>query len=114
MGQRAIRRPKTCLHVGESMREANIAELVEQAKMGDESAVEHLYHLHSRRIYSLCRRMTTNQAEAEGLTQEIFLCAFRKLHTFRGEPAFSTWLYSLGINMVLMWLRQKTRPEVSL
>lgn len=96
------------------MQEANIMEFVERAKNGDESAVEHLYHLHSRRVYSLCLRMTANQAEAEDLTQEVFLRAFRKLHTFRGESAFSTWLYRLGTNVVLMRLRKKARPEVSL
>ncbi len=91
-----------------------IAEIVERAKNGDEAAVESLYHLHSRRVYSLCLRMTCNEAEAEDLTQEIFLHAFRKLHTFRGEAAFSTWLYRLGTNVVLMRLRRKSRPEVSL
>lgn len=96
------------------MQEANIMEFVERAKKGDEAAVEHLYHLHSRKIYSLCLRMTSNQAEAEDLTQEVFLRAFRKLHTFRGDSAFSTWLYRLGTNVVLMRLRKKARPEVSL
>lgn len=82
--------------------------------MGDQAATEELYRLHSRRIYSLCIRMVANQAEAEDLTQEIFLHAFRKISTFRGEAAFSTWLYRLGVNIVLMQLRKKSHPEVSL
>lgn len=89
-------------------------QLVARAQEGDEAAVESLYHLHSRRIYSLCLRMTCNDAEAEDLTQEIFLHAFRKIQTFRGEAAFSTWLYRLGTNIILMRLRKKSWPEVSL
>lgn len=96
------------------MRNETIARIVERAKKGDEAATEELYRLHSRRIYSLCIRMVANQAEAEDLTQEIFLHAFRKIHTFRGEAAFSTWLYRLGVNIVLMRLRKKSHPEVSL
>ncbi len=96
------------------MRNEAIARLVDRAKKGDEAATEELYRLHSRRIYSLCIRMVSNQAEAEDLTQEIFLHAFRKIHTFRGEAAFSTWLYRLGVNIVLMQLRKKSHPEVSL
>ncbi len=95
------------------MEGGTIVELVERAKTGDEDAVERLYHLHSRRVYGVCLRMTSNQAEAEDLTQEVFLQAFRKLRTFRGEAAFSTWIYRIAINLVLMRLRRKPRPEVS-
>lgn len=96
------------------MRNEAIEKLVKRAQKGDEAATEELYRLHSRRIYSLCIRMVANQAEAEDLTQEIFLHAFRKINTFRGEAAFSTWLYRLGVNIVLMQLRKKSHPEVSL
>ncbi len=95
------------------MEDGTIAELVERAKTGDEAAIERLYYLHSRRVYSVCLRMTSNQAEAEDLTQEVFLQAFRKLRTFRGEAAFSTWIYRIATNLVLMRLRRKPRPEVS-
>ncbi|MEJ2009754.1 MAG: sigma-70 family RNA polymerase sigma factor [Acidobacteriota bacterium] len=96
------------------MRNEAISRLVDRAKKGDEAATEELYRLHSRRVYSLCIRMVANQAEAEDLTQEIFLHAFRKIHTFRGEAAFSTWLYRLGVNVVLMRLRKKSHPVFSL
>lgn len=89
-------------------------QLIARAQEGDEAAVESLYRLHSRRVYSLCLRMTRNEAAAEDLTQEIFLQVFRKIRTFRGEAAFSTWLYRLGTNIVLMSLRKKERAEVSL
>jgi RNA polymerase sigma-70 factor (ECF subfamily) len=90
------------------------AQAIEQAKGGDSYAFEQLYGLHKRRVYSLCLRMTGNTAEAEDLTQEAFLQLYRKIGTFRGESAFSTWLHRLSVNVVLMHLRKKGLPEVSL
>ena len=83
------------------------AEAIERAKQGDAEAFEVLYGLHKRRVYSLCLRMTANAAEAEDLAQEAFLQLFRKISTFRGESAFSTWLHRLSVNVVLMRLRKK-------
>ena len=83
------------------------AEAIERAQQGDASAFEALYHLHKRRVYSLCLRMTANAATAEDLTQEAFLQLFRKIATFRGESAFSTWLHRMAVNVVLMQLRKK-------
>jgi len=83
------------------------AEAIEEAKRGSSAAFEYLYHLHKRRIYSLCLRMTRDTAEAEDLTQEAFLQMFRKIGTFRGDAAFSTWLHRLAVNLVLMRLRKK-------
>lgn len=96
------------------MKKELIMKLINGAKKGDQNAIEEIYNLHCRRVYSLCIRMVANRAEAEDLTQEIFLHAFRKIHTFRGDAAFSTWLYRLGINVVLMQLRKKSHPTVSL
>jgi RNA polymerase sigma-70 factor, ECF subfamily len=90
------------------------AEAIERAKQGDEEAFEALYRLHKRRVYSLCLRMTANTATAEDLTQEAFLQLFRKIGTFRGESAFSTWLHRMAVNVVLMQLRKKGLPLVSL
>jgi RNA polymerase sigma-70 factor, ECF subfamily len=90
------------------------AEAIERAKQGDEEAFEALYYLHKRRVYSLCLRMTANTAAAEDLTQEAFLQLFRKIATFRGESAFSTWLHRMAVNVVLMQLRKKGLPLVSL
>ena len=90
------------------------AEAIERAKQGDAEAFETLYHLHKRRVYSLCLRMTANTAEAEDLTQEAFLQLFRKVGTFRGESAFSTWLHRMSVNVVLMHLRKKGLPVVPL
>ncbi|HKI00217.1 MAG TPA: sigma-70 family RNA polymerase sigma factor [Candidatus Sulfotelmatobacter sp.] len=94
--------------------EFNEAEAIERAKHGDAEAFQALYEKHKRRVYSLCLRMTTNTAEAEDLTQEAFLQLYRKIATFRGESAFSTWLHRLSVNVVLMHLRKKGLPVVSL
>jgi RNA polymerase sigma-70 factor (ECF subfamily) len=73
---------------------------------------EELFKLHHRRVYAVCLRMTGNAAEAEDLTQEVFVQVFRKLDTFRGESAFTTWLHRLTINHVLMHFRKsRTRKE---
>jgi RNA polymerase sigma-70 factor (ECF subfamily) len=87
-------------------------EAIERAKQGDAAAFELLYDLHKRRVYSLCLRMTGNTASAEDLTQEAFLQLFRKIGTFRGESAFSTWLHRMAVNVVLMQLRKKNLPVV--
>jgi len=88
------------------------AEAIERAKQGDGGAFQVLYNLHKRRVYSLCLRMTGNTASAEDLTQEAFLQLFRKIATFRGESAFSTWLHRMSVNVVLMQLRKKSLPVV--
>jgi RNA polymerase sigma-70 factor, ECF subfamily len=89
-------------------------EAIEQARNGDSRAFETLYAMHKRRVYSLCLRMLGNVAEAEDLTQEAFLQLYRKIGTFRGDSAFSTWLHRLAVNVVLMHLRRKGLPQVSL
>ena len=81
--------------------------LAQAAGKGDMSAFEELYLRHNSRVYSVCLRMTRSTAEAEDLTQEVFIQLFRKLDTFRGESAFTTWLHRLTINQVLMHLRKR-------
>lgn len=100
------RKPK-----GEELPEAVI---IQRAQRGDQESFERLYHMHKGRVYSLCLRMLGNPAQAEDMTQEAFLQLFRKVHTFRGESAFSTWLHRLAVNVVLMHLRKKGVPVVSL
>ena len=75
---------------------------------------ERAYRMYSRRVYTKCLHMVGNEAEAEDLTQEVFLQLFRKLHSFRGESAFSTWLYRVAVNVVLMHLRRKSLITTSL
>jgi len=90
------------------------ADALMRAQAGDHYAFAQLYALHKRRIYSLCLRMVGNVAEAEDLTQEAFLQLHRKIATFRGDSAFSTWLHRLAINVVLMHLRKKGLSLISL
>jgi len=90
------------------------ADAIRLAQEGNAEAFEFLYRMHSRRVYALCLRMVSNTAEAEDLAQEAFLQLFRKIQTFRGESAFSTWLHRLAVNVVLMKLRKKSLPETSL
>lgn len=90
------------------------ADALARAQSGDHYAFAHLYSLHKRRIYSLCLRMVGDVGEAEDLTQEVFLQLHRKIATFRGDSAFSTWLHRMAINVVLMRLRKKGLSLISL
>jgi RNA polymerase sigma-70 factor (ECF subfamily) len=89
--------------------------LVQRAQTGDEQAFATLFQSHKKRVYSVCLLMTKDIAEAEDLTQEAFLQVFRSVGSFRGDSAFSTWLYRVAVNTVLMKLRRrKCAPMVSL
>jgi RNA polymerase sigma-70 factor (ECF subfamily) len=90
------------------------ADALQRARDGDRVAFEYLYRLHGGRVYAVCLRMVGSTTEAEDLTQEAFLLLLRKIHTFRGESAFSTWLHRLAVNLVLMHLRKKSPPFVSI
>ena len=104
----------TRVNASQSPKSATEAEAIRLAQAGDAAAFEHLYQLHSRRVYALCLRMVGNPSDAEDLMQEAFLQLFRKIGTFRGESAFSTWLHRMTVNVVLMRLRKKTLPAASL
>lgn len=82
-------------------------QLARTATYGDMAAFEEIYHRHHRRVYSLCLRMLQNPAEAEDLTQDVFIQLYRKIGTFRGDSAFTTWLHRLTINQVLMHFRKR-------
>ena len=84
----------------------NYQELIRRAQRGHKDAFEQLYMAHKRRIFNLCLRMVDDWSRAEELMQDTFLQAYRKLSTFRGESAFSTWLHRIAVNVVLMHIRQ--------
>lgn len=87
--------------------------LVKRAQAGDEHAFATLFQQHKNRVYSVCLLMTKDVAEAEDLTQEAFLQVFRCIHSFRGDSAFfSTWLYRIAVNTVLMKLRRRKAPPL--
>ena len=86
--------------------------LCKRAAEGDMQTFAELFERHNRRVYSLCLRMTQNVSEAEDLAQEVFIQLFRKIGSFRGESAFTTWLHRLTVNQVLMHFRKaKARDE---
>jgi len=90
------------------------SEAILLAQQGDAAAFEDLYRLHSRRVFALCLRMSVDRSEAEDLTQETFLTIFRKIQSFRGESAFSTWVHRVTVNTVLMRFRKKNIASDSL
>jgi RNA polymerase sigma-70 factor (ECF subfamily) len=81
--------------------------LTRGAAGGDASAFEELYRLHHRRVYTLCLRMTQNEAEAEDITQDIFIVLLHKAGDYRAEASFTTWLHRMTVNQVLMHFRRK-------
>lgn len=82
--------------------------LARAAGLGDMKSFEELYQRHNRRVYSLCLRMTQNVAEAEDLAQDAFIQLYRKIGSFRGDSAFTTWLHRLTVNQVLMHFRKRS------
>src|SRR6201998_4641286 len=88
--------------------------LVKRAINGDGDAFATLFQSHRGRVYAVCLRMTNNPADADDLTQEAFIQAFRKLGTFRGESALSTWLHRVAVNTALMHFRRQSTPHASL
>ena len=88
--------------------------LIARAQNGDADAFGALFETHKQRVYGICLRMTSNVPEAEDLTQDAFIHVFRKLSSFRGDSAFSTWLYRIAVNTVLMHFRRKSGHQVSL
>jgi RNA polymerase sigma-70 factor (ECF subfamily) len=82
-------------------------EITEALKLDKMAGFRLIYEKHYRRVYSICLRMTGDVPEAEDLTQEVFIQLHRKLASFRGDSAFTTWLYRLTVNQVLMHFRKR-------
>jgi RNA polymerase sigma-70 factor (ECF subfamily) len=98
-----------------------MTDLVARARDGDESAFSALYRAHAGRVYALCLRLEADVSRAEELTQDVFVHAWERLGSFRGESAFGTWLHRLAVNVVLTdrrsaWRRSRrvmSAPDVS-
>src|ERR1043165_2235299 len=98
----------------EPARDSDLA-LTRRAAASDARAFEELYRRYHRLVYGLCLRMTQNVAEAEDITQDVFILLHRKVGSFRGESQFTTWLHRLTVNQVLMrFRRSKARREEAL
>jgi len=83
-------------------------QLAQAASRGNMAAFEEVYRRHHRRVYSICLRMLQNASEAEDLTQDVFIQLYRKIGSFRGDSAFTTWLHRMTVNQVLMHFRKRT------
>lgn len=90
------------------------ADAVCLAQAGDQDAFSELYTQHKKRVFSICIRIVHDFSLAEDLTQETFLQVHRKLESFRGDSAFTTWLHRITVNTVLMHLRKRATPVISL
>jgi RNA polymerase sigma-70 factor, ECF subfamily len=87
----------------ESMEALNVA----RSQAGDVQAFESIYRQHAARIYTLACRMAGSPEDGEDLLQEIFLQAYRKLGSFKGDAALGTWLYRLALNHCLDYVRSR-------
>ncbi|MFN2500676.1 MAG: RNA polymerase sigma factor [Pyrinomonadaceae bacterium] len=83
-------------------------DLTKFAASGGMAAFEEIYRRHHRRVYSICLRMLQSASEAEDLTQDVFIQLYRKIGSFRGDSAFTTWLHRMTVNQVLMHFRKRT------
>ena len=103
---------ETLTHMREDEdRRATERRLVRDAQNGDLVAFERLYRDNERKVFALCLRMSSDGALAEELTQEVFVRAWRKLGSFRGDSAFSSWLYPLTVNVALGERRSRRRRD---
>jgi RNA polymerase sigma-70 factor (ECF subfamily) len=95
------RRMTSPLTLSSPSRTSGPADDVALASQGDRRAFERLYRTHVDRVFSVCVRMVGDRAQAEDLTQDVFVRCWEKLGQFRGDSAFSTWLHRLAVNVVL-------------
>ncbi len=93
------------------LRRVAVEPVVGRAQAGDHAAFHALYRQHVGRVYALCLRLSADSARAEELAQDVFVRAWERLGSFRGESAFSTWLHRLAVNTVLMERRAAGRRE---
>ena len=85
---------------------------IERVLKGDANAFEHLVHAYEKTVYNLALRTLGNREDAEDITQEAFLKAYRSLDSFRGDSKFSVWLYRIVSNLCLDLLRSRQRKPV--
>jgi|SRR6185437_1728778 len=88
------------------------ADAVRRAQAGDVDAFGGLYRVHAPAVYALCRRMLHTEHDARELLQDIFVRAWQKLASFRGDSTFGTWLHRLGVNVILEHLRASRRDAL--
>ncbi len=87
----------------------SVEDLVGHAQEGDTRAFEEIYRRTSERVFALCLRMAGDAQQAEELVQDVFVRAWERLNSFRGDALFTTWLHRLAVNLVLQDRRSKGR-----
>jgi RNA polymerase sigma-70 factor, ECF subfamily len=92
-----------------SSTDSGVDDLVRRAQAGEVDAFESLYRTHAAAVLALCRRMVGDETEARDLMQDVFVRAWERLTSFRGQSAFGTWLHRLAVNVVLEHLRSTRR-----
>jgi len=107
-----VRLPNT--RVDSKKAHSSDCDLVHQVLHGDPNAFAALFHRHKGKVYSVCLRMTNDPSLAEDLTQNTFFHVFRNLPQFRGQAAFSTWLYRITVNVVLMQFRRRETHNIAI
>jgi len=99
-----------------SRKTANLSadKAIQLFNQGDLQAFESIYRSYCEFVHRICLRMLRDPVEAEDAAQDVFVCVYRKINTFRGESAFSSWLYRLTTNSVLMRFRRNKHTWISL
>src|SRR4051812_23512996 len=100
-----VREPATA----QASEAGNVDDLVRRAQAGDVGAFEVVYRTHAAAVLALCRRMVRDDIEARELLQDVFVRAWERLTTFRGQSAFGSWLHRLAVNVILERLRVTRR-----
>ena len=87
------------------------AELVRRARRGDVAAYDRLVEIYQTRVYGLIYNMTGNREDAEDLTQDVFIRAYKALPNFSGRSSFYTWIYRIAVNRTINFLKQRNRVK---
>lgn len=90
------------------------SDLVSAARQGDREAFDRIVERHRRQVYQLCHRFVGNHEDASDLAQDVFIRAYKGLRKFKGDAAFSTWLYRIAVNVSLNKVGAKTPRAESL
>ena len=86
-------------------------QLVKNLQAGKADSFEQLANLYQKKIYALSFNLTRNAMDSEDVTQEVLLTLFRKIHTFQGRSAFSSWVYRITLNATYMKLRSRKKEQ---
>ena len=103
--------PKSLVQQSGSVKHDKEKLLVDRCRQGDRESFAQLMKLHEKQIYNFTYRMLGDEEEAEDLTQDIFVAAFRGIRRFRGEAKFSTWLYRIALNQTLNRIKYLSRRD---